>query len=189
MRDLARGVLVRLLTLGPGRVLRLAGLRERLIPGGLCGADRRAQLVPLTRGVGTEPLQLGGRTGAQLPDLARGVLAGPRGLRACVLDTGLGRGGPLPGGPGGLLMLVRLFARLVPGGFGGADEGLSLGPGLFDRLLCFGGRAVGALAGGGDGGGLVRFGCGHRGVPFAGGGVDAGLRLAADAVQLRRRAR
>ena len=173
---------MRLLTLGLGRGLCPAGLRECFSPGGLGGADRLAQLVTLPGCVGTEPLQFGGGTGAQLPDLACRVLAGPRGLRACVLGTGLGRGGPLPGGPGGLLMLARQLPRLVALGLGGADQSVSVGTGPLDRLPRFGGRPIRSLARGGDGGVLVRLGLSHRGVPLGGGLVDAGLCLAADAV-------
>ena len=105
--------------------------------------------------------------------LVRPVGVGPRRVRA-----GLGRGGPLPGGAGGFLVLGRLLARLVAVGLGGADEGLGLGAGPLDRLPRFGGRAVGALTGGSDGGGLVRLSRSHCGVPVGGRGADLPCGLA-----------
>ena len=99
-------------------------------PGQLClsgldaGLHGFAQLVTFPGGVGAHLIEHPGRF------LVCPVGVGPGGIRAR-----LGRGGPLLGGPGGLLVLARLFPCLVTVGLGGADEGLSIGAGLADQLL------------------------------------------------------
>ena len=147
-------------------------------PGQLClrrldaGLHGLAQFVTFPRGVG-----------AHLVEHPARFLAGPVGVGPRRLSARLGCGGALLCRPGGFLVLACLLACLVAVGLGGADEGLGVGAGPVDRLLRFGGRAPGALIGGRDGGGLVRLGLSHRGVPLGGRGVDAGLCLGPDALQ------
>ena len=148
-------------------------------PGQLClggldaGLHGLAQLVTFPGRIGPHLVEHPGRF------LVCPVGVGPGGIRAR-----LGCGGPLLGGPGGVLMLARLLACLVAGGLGRLDEGLGLGPGPFDRLPRVGGRAVGALTGGSDGGGLVRLGAPDRAVAVFFGDGDAGLGFLADPVKL-----
>ena len=120
----------------PGRVIPgrsgVPRVRGRVCPGPLkLGGVRPGDLGQPVSGVGEPgedlvPLPLG--VAAQLLDLACGVFTGPRRLCACAIGAGLGRCGALVG-------LRGLRERLVPGVVGGAYEGLSLGPGLLDRLL------------------------------------------------------
>ena len=115
--------------------------------------------------------------GAQMVELSRGVFTGPRGLCACVIGPGLGRGGPL-------VSLCSLCEGLVPGIVSGAHEGLSLGKGLLDRLprLRFGpARALPGLI---DGSNLLRLGPRDRAVPVFLGDGDARLGLLADPLEL-----
>src|SRR5205814_7955235 len=114
-----RGVKVALGALGAGAQLAarfLEHLRARF--------KRGAQLVALT-----------GRVGAQLLEFPRGVLPGPRGLRARVLGTGLGGSGALVRVLSGLPVLLGLPARLVTVGLCRADEGLRVGADLADQFL------------------------------------------------------
>ena len=115
--------------------------------------------------------------GAQLLDLSRGVFTGPRGLCACVIGPGLGRGGPL-------VSLRSLREGLVPGVVSGAHEVLGLGKGLLDRLprLRFGpARALPGLI---DGSNLLRLGPRDRAVPVFLGDGDARLGFLADPLEL-----
>ena len=98
-------------------------------PGQLClggldaGLHGLAQLVTFPARVGPHLVEHPGRF------LVCPVGVGPGGIRAR-----LGCGGPLPGGPGGLLVLVRLLPCLVTVGLGSPDEGLGLGLCLADHL-------------------------------------------------------
>src|SRR5206468_2403594 len=92
------------------------------------GAARLRQARP--------PFPLG--VGAQLAELARGVLTGPRGLRARIFGPRLSRGRPL-------VSLRGLSRGLVASVVGGADEGLGFGPGPLDRLPCLCLGMAGAL--------------------------------------------
>ena len=113
-----RGVEVALGAFGAG-----AQLAARFLEHLGAGFQRGAQLVALA-----------GRVGAQLLELPRGVLPGPRGFRAGVLGAGLGGGGALVRALGGLPVLPGLLVCLVTVALGGTDEGLRVGAGL---AYCF----------------------------------------------------
>src|SRR5690242_1337243 len=98
----ARGVEVALGAFGPG-----AQLAARFLEHLGAGFQRGAQFVALA-----------GRVGAELLELPRGVLPGPRGLRAGVLGAGLGGGGALFRALSGLPVLFGLLACPVAVGLG-----------------------------------------------------------------------
>src|SRR6201989_3000646 len=95
-----------------GALRAAAQLAARLLEHLRAGFQRGAQLVALA-----------GRVAAQLLELPRGVLPGPRGLRAGILGTGLGRGGALVRALSGLPVLLGLPACPVTVGLCAADEG------------------------------------------------------------------
>ncbi len=139
---------------------------------GLCLGEAGGELLSLSLGAGTQPFQFGGGAGTQLLELAGGVFPCPRGFRAGGLGEGSGRSGALPG-------LLGLGAGLVPGGLGGANEGLGVGAGPLDRFPRCRFRAGRARPGVGDGGGLVRLGLADGLVTFGRCGADppGGVRL------------
>ncbi len=139
---------------------------------GLCLGEAGGELLSLSLGAGTQPFQFGGGAGTQLLELAGGVFPCPRGFRAGGLGEGSGRGGALPG-------LLSVGAGLVPGAFGGADEGPGLGAGPLDGFLRCRLRAGRSCPSLGDGGGLVGLGLadGLVGLGRCGADPPGGVRL------------
>ena len=176
-----RGVEVTLGALGAG-----AQLAARFLEHLGAGFQRGAQLVALA-----------GRVGAQLLELPRGILSGPRGFRAGVLGAGLGCGGALFRALSGLPVLFGLLARPVPVGLGGPDEGLGVGAGLAGQFLGLplglgdpglGGayRGVGVGLGTADCLGRLGMGLGDRCSGGFLGGRDAALGVSAGSLELLR---